>query len=101
MLVTATIVVTMSGTPLSTNSAMTPMNEARSKLAIGVHALPAPRRLTVSPRIEPAQGDAEHAGHRGGAVAGLIRSHELERFPGIHESGSTPLSPGVSMSLTP
>lgn len=57
------------------------MNVADARLEHLV-ALPAPRRLAVSPRVEPARGDAEHAGHRGGAVAGLIRSHELERFPG-------------------
>ena len=60
-------------------AAATLMNVADTRLE-DIVGLPAPRRLTVSPRIEPAQGDAEHAGHRGGAIAGLIRSHELERF---------------------
>ena len=65
--------------PVGTTAAL--MNVADARLE-HIVALPAPRRLAVSPRVEPARGDAEHAGHRGGAVAGLIRSHELERFPG-------------------
>ena len=39
-------------------------------------------RLTVARRIEPGRGCTENAGHRGDAVPGLVRHHELERFPG-------------------
>ena len=65
--------------PIGATAALMDVADARLEDII---ALPAPRRLTVSPRVEPARGDAEHAGHRGDAVEGLIRSHELERFPG-------------------
>ena len=65
--------------PIGATAAL--MNVADARLE-DIIALPAPRPRTVSPRVEPARGDAEHAGHRGDAVEGLIRSHELERFPG-------------------
>ena len=55
------------------------MNVADARLD-DIIVLPAPRPLAVSPCAEPARGDAEHAGYRRDAEAGLIRSHELERF---------------------
>ena len=57
------------------------MNGADARLE-HIIALPASRRFTVSPRVQPDRGDAEHAGHRDDAVTGLIRFDELERFPG-------------------
>ena len=40
------------------------------------------RRPTATPRVAPAGGDTEHAGHRGDAKTRLIRTHEPEDLPG-------------------
>ena len=56
--------------PVGATAALMNVADALFEDIIG---LPAPRRLTASPRKEPAQGDAEHAGHRVDVVEGLIR----------------------------
>ena len=49
------------------------------QLGIG---LGASRRGASTPRVVPARGDTEHAGHRGDAEPSLIRTHEPVVFPG-------------------
>ena len=40
------------------------------------------RQRTTTPRVVPARGDTEHAGHRGDAETRLIRTHEPVDLPG-------------------
>ena len=65
--------------PIGTTAVLMNVADARLEDIMGY---PAPRWLRVSPHVEPARGVAAHTGLRRDAVAGLIHSHEFERFPG-------------------
>ncbi len=51
----------------------------RRQVRIGLRAS---RQWPPTPRVVPARGDAEHAGHRGDTETSLIRTHEPVDLPG-------------------